>query len=302
MQTLLQIIEDCTSELGIFPQPSVVVGNTDQQIIQLLSLANRVGKDLVRDYEWRRLDKEYVFETTAAIVLTGNISAAGVITGLSSTTSLSVGMVVFAVGVQTWSEIESIDSATQVTLNLTATAGNSISCSFQTQDYALPSDYDRMISQTQWDRTNFWPNSGSKSSQQWANLKGGVLATGPRLRYRLYQNVLRFTPPPTEVWTESFEYISNYWVLPTGVTTPTKAKFTLDTDTCIFNDDLMTNGIKFQWKKTKGLDFSTELAEFGRSLSYSKAQDIPPQYTSLSPQPTPALITTQQIPETGFGT
>lgn len=302
MLTLLQLISDVTAELGIFPQPTTVVGNTDQQVIQLLAMANRVGRDLVRDYEWQRLDKEYVFETTAAVSLTGNVAATGVISGLSSTSALSVGMVVSGTGIQTWSEIESIDSSTQVTLNLTATAGTSIALSFQTQDYAMPADYDRMVAQTQWDRTNFWPNSGSKSAQQWQNMKSGVLATGPRLRYRVYQNKLRFTPPPTEVWTEVFEYISNYWVLATGGTAPTKSKFSADTDTCIFPDDVMTNGIKFQWKKTKGLDFSAELAEFGRSVSYAKAQDVPPQYTSLSPQPTPALITTQNIPDSNFGT
>jgi hypothetical protein len=159
-----------------------------------------------------------------------------------------------------------------------------------------------MIPQTQWDRTNFWPNSGSKSAQEWAWLKGGVLSTGPRYRYRIYGNKLRMTPAPTAVITQSFEYISNSWIYATGATSPTKTKFTVDTDTFIFKDDVMTLGLKYQWKKTKGLDFMTELAEFGRALSYSKAQDVPAQRASLAPQAASILLTTANIADTGYGT
>ena len=145
--TLLELIQEVCKEIGL-ATPNAVISSTDKNFVELLAKANRAGNRLVKEYDWQRTFTEYVFETTAAVTLTGNISAAGVISGLSDTSSLSVGMLVSGTGVQTWSEIASVDSATQVTLNLSATAGTSISFQFSTQDYALPSDYARMEPET----------------------------------------------------------------------------------------------------------------------------------------------------------
>ncbi|MCA3159298.1 MAG: hypothetical protein ING31_06845 [Burkholderiales bacterium] len=61
--TLLELIQQVTGELGLLPSPSVVVGNTDPQVVQLLALANRLGRDISRQYEWQKLNKEYSFTT-----------------------------------------------------------------------------------------------------------------------------------------------------------------------------------------------------------------------------------------------
>ena len=297
--TLLEIAQECAQEIGI-KTPATVVGNSNQQVSQLLALINRTGRMVAREYNWRRQEIEYVFETTPATSLTGDVSAGGVISSLSSTSALSVGMLVTGEGLQTWAEIASIDSATQVTLNLSATAGSSVSLTFAIQEYALPSGFDRMVGSTQWDRTNFWPNAGPKSAQEWAWLKGGVISTGPRYRYRIYGNNMRFTPAPTAATTLSYEYISKSWVIPTAGSVPTKEKFNLDSDTCIFNDDLIVLGSKYQWYKTKGLDFSLALAEYGRALSTSKAQDTPSPVLSLSPEPASILISPYNVPESGY--
>lgn len=298
-QTLLQIVEDVTDEIGI-DKPSSVVGNTDNQIKQILALVNRVGRSLAREYEWRRLVKEHIFETTAKITQTGTVAATGVITGLSDTSSMSVGMLVEGTGIKTWSEIASVDSSTQVTLNVTATAGSSISLDFLTQDYSLPSDFDRQISNTSWDRSNFWPNSGNKSSQEWGWLKGGVISTGPRYRYRIYQNSLRLTPAPTSAIVQAFEYVSNQWGIATGGASATKTKLTADTDMSIFPDDLMVLGVKFQWYRAKGLDWAEPLAEFSRTLSHCKGQDKASPALSLSPTDAPLLISPYNVQESNY--
>ena len=62
----------------------------------------------------------------------------------------------------------------------------------------------------------------------------------------------------------------------------------------------MVNGIKFQWYKTKGLDYNIPLAEFNRSLSYAKAQDTPAPTLSLAPQPLNLLIGIQNVPDGNF--
>ena len=52
--TLLQLVDQMSAELGL-TQPPSVIGSSNNQTIQILALANRLGKDLVRDYEWQRL-------------------------------------------------------------------------------------------------------------------------------------------------------------------------------------------------------------------------------------------------------
>ena len=282
--TLLQLVDQMSAELGL-TQPATVIGSSNNQTIQILALANRLGKDLVRDFEWQRLVQAYIWQTEVAVSTTGNITAGSkVITNIPTTAALSVGNVITGTGQTPYAEILTIDSNTQVTLNApVATSTSSVSMTFAKQDYDLPGGYDRMISDTNWDRTDHWRNLGTKSSQDWQFLQGGIISIGPRERYRIYNNKFRIFQALTTVYNFSFEYVSNWWVCATGSDQGTKSAYTADTDTCVFPDDLMLAGLKFYFLKAKKLDYSVELGEFMRSLSYCKAQDVPVSAMSLAP-------------------
>jgi hypothetical protein len=273
-----------SAELGL-TQPATVIGSSNNQTVQILALANRLGKDLVRDFEWQRLVQAYIWQTEVAVSTTGNITAGSkVITNIPSTASLAVGNVVTGTGQTPYAEILTIDNSTQVTLNAPVTTStSSVSMTFAKQDYDLPDGYDRMISDTNWDRTDHWRNLGTKSSQDWQFLQGGIISIGPRERYRIYNNKFRIFQALTTVYNFSFEYVSNWWVCATGSDQGSKSAFTADTDTCVFPDDLMLAGLKFYFLKAKKLDYSIELGEFMRSLSYNKAQDVPVSAMSLAP-------------------
>jgi hypothetical protein len=282
--TLLQLVDQVSGELGL-SQPAAVIGSTNNQTVQLLALAQRLGKDLVREYEWQRLVKAYVLQTTAGISTTGTITAGSkVITSMGTTVGLEVGNVVTGTGQAPYAEILTIDSGTQVTLNTpVATSTAAVSMTFAKQDYAMPTDFDRMISDTNWDRTNHWRNLGTKTSQEWQWLQGGIISVGPRERYRIYNNRLRIFQALTSIYTFAFEYVSNYWVMSSGATQGDKGAYTVDTDTAVFPDDLMLAGLKFYFLKAKKLDYAIELGEFTRALSYTKAQDVPVPAQSLAP-------------------
>jgi hypothetical protein len=282
--TLLQLVDQMSAELGL-TQPATVIGSSNNQTVQILALANRLGKDLVRDFEWQRLVQAYIWQTQVAVSTTGNItSGSRVITNIPTTAALQVGNVVTGTGQTPYAEILTIDNSTQVTLNApVATSTSSVSMTFAKQDYDLPGGYDRMISDTNWDRTDHWRNLGTKSSQDWQFLQGGIISIGPRERYRIYNNKFRIFQALTTVYNFSFEYVSNWWVCATGSDQGSKSAFTADTDTCVFPDDLMLAGLKFYFLKAKKLDYSIELGEFMRSLSYNKAQDVPVSAMSLAP-------------------
>jgi hypothetical protein len=282
--TLLQLVDQMSAELGL-SQPATVIGSSNNQTVQILALANRLGKDLVRDFEWQRLVQAYIWQTQNAVSTTGDITAnSRVITNIPNTSGLQVGNVVTGTGQTPYAEILTIDSSSQVTLNAPVTTSTaSVSMTFAKQDYDLPSGYDRMISDTNWDRTDHWRNLGTKSSQDWQFLQGGIISIGPRERYRIYNNKFRIFQALTTVYNFSFEYVSNYWVCATGSDQGTKEAFTADSDTCVFPDDLMLAGLKFYFLKAKKLDYSIELGEFMRTLSYCKAQDVPVSAMSLAP-------------------
>jgi len=282
--TLLQLVDQMSAELGL-TQPATVIGSSNNQTVQILALANRLGKDLVRDYEWQRLVQAYIWQTQNAVSTTGDITAnSRVITNIPNTSGLQVGNVITGTGQTPYAEILTIDSSSQVTLNAPVTTSTaSVSMTFAKQDYDLPSGYDRMISDTNWDRTDHWRNLGTKSSQDWQFLQGGIISIGPRERYRIYNNKFRIFQALTTVYNFSFEYVSNWWVCATGSDQGTKAAYTADTDTCVFPDDLMLAGLKFYFLKAKKLDYSIELGEFMRTLSYCKAQDVPVSAMSLAP-------------------
>lgn len=282
--TLLQLVDQVSGEMGL-SQPAAVIGSTNNQTVQLLALAQRLGKDLVREYEWQRLVKAYVLQTTAGISTTGTITAGSkVITSMGTTVGLEVGNVVTGTGQAPYAEILTIDSGTQVTLNTpVATSTAAVSMTFAKQDYAMPTDFDRMISDTNWDRTNHWRNLGTKTSQEWQWLQGGIISVGPRERYRIYNNRLRIFQALTSIYTFAFEYVSNYWVMSAAATAGDKGAYSVDSDTAVFPDDLMLAGLKFYFLKAKKLDYAIELGEFTRALSYTKAQDVPVPAQSLAP-------------------
>ena len=282
--TLLELVDQVSGELGL-TQPPLVIGSSNNQTIQLLALAQRLGKDLVRDFEWQKLVKAYIWQTQNAVSTTGTITAnSKIITNIPSTASLQVGNVITGTGQTPYAEILTIDSSTQVTLNAPVTTSTaSVSMTFAKQDYDLPDGYDRMISDTNWDRTDHWRNIGTKSSQDWQFLQGGIISIGPRERYRIYNGKFRIFQALTTVYNFSFEYVSNYWVCAAGSSEGTKKEYTADTDTSVFPDDLMMAGLKFYFLKAKKLDYGIELGEFTRALSYNKAQDVPVPSMSLAP-------------------
>lgn len=302
MYSLLQLVNQVQDELGL-TRSATVIGNTDLQTRQFLAFANKVGRDLVRDFQWRRLITENVFETTAARSGTAFVSSANTLTGFSSASSLcATGDVVSGTGIPQWAQVVTV-TETVITLNVrcTGTASATTSCSFATQYYDLPADFDRQVSRTQWDRSDFRPMYGQTSAQEWQWLKGGIVTAAPYYRYRLRGNQMQVTPTPMTRLILANEYISNRWIAVSTAAQPTLSSFAADTNLGVFLDDVMVNGMKYHFQKQNGIEYSATLAEFSRSLSYSKGQDVPAENLSLSPEPVGILLGPTNLSDGNWG-
>lgn len=294
---LLQLTQQMCLELGL-QSPSQVVTSADPQILQMYAIANRVGRELAEEFEWNELVKEGLINTVVTTSSGTTTAGSTVITGIPSTTGLSTNYGVSGVGIPPFAQIVSVDSETQVTINMAATATGATDLNFAQVLYPLPSDWQREIPQTEWDRTNRWPLNGPKSSQEWQNFKSGIVYAGPRLRFRIRAGGIELNPVPTANGTLSYEYVSNAWVVPVSGTS--KTSFTLDTDSPVFRDSLFVAAMKLRWLQTKGLDYGYAMSDFNDLLAKAKAQNKSAPKLFLSQSYGSVLLTNQNIQDGSY--
>lgn len=292
---LLQLIQQVCDELAI-NRPVSVVGTSDPQTRQLAALFYRLGNDLVRQFEWQRLNKEYILQTVAYSRVGTTTQGSNIITGVD-VTGLTTQFGIAGVGIEPFAQITAV-GASQVTMNMPATASGTVTLQWSQVQYNLPPDYIKEIPQTEWDRTNRWPLMGPQSAQDWQSFKSGIVYAGPRERFRIVGNTYAINPPPPNGLVFGFEYISGAWINSAGGVAQTTLQS--DTDTFIFSDSLLITGLKTQWKNSKGLDSSFDLAEFQSLLENNKAQDKSFPKLSLSPMGQSVLLTTMSLPDGNF--
>lgn len=179
-----------------------------------------------------------------------------------------------------------------------------------TDEYALPSDYVRLINSTVWDRTLLTPAIGPISPLVWQTIKSGLVGTGAYSpRYRIVRSTVAATferkfiidPVPTAVEAMAFEYLSTFWATNSAGSTG-KSTISLDTDNCLLDDDLMVMGMIWRWRRALGYEYASSLAEYNERLDQKMADDAPAQGVSLSGSPdTAPFLGYPNIPETGFG-
>lgn len=295
--TLLDLVRQVMAELG-FQQVSGVIGNQESSVRQIFALMNRLGSDLVRESDWQRLVREYILTTKAAQQAAAVTKDSATVT-LADTTGLSPRWGVSGPGMRPFTQILSVDSATQVTLNMPADQSGMVDLQFSQVEYPLPADWKNQTPQTEWDRTNRWPLMGPQTAQAWQSFKSGIVYAGPRERFRIMSNCIAINPPPPNGLIFAYEYISKSFVI--GADGAAKAGFTADTDTCIFDDSLIILGTKTLFLQAKGLDYSLEGQQFSNLLATCKAQDASAAALSISPGPAGRLLSLDNVPDGNWG-
>jgi len=297
--TMLQLVTQATGELGI-PVPSYVAGNTNQDVTQILALLNACGYELSREYNWQALNKSYIF-TVSYTSITGdttdgssNLTNASSISGIDSTYQISgdgLNQATYVSGTPSGTTIGLSQPATSTNIGSTYTLGK--------VKYSLPSDYDRLIPRTHWDKSKHWEMMGPETPQQWEWLISGYISTGPRVRWRLFGNYFQLWPLISTSEVLGFEYVSNAWAADTGGTA--QSSFTADTDTCIFPDRLMVLALKKKYMEIKGFDTTAIERDYLTQLGIAKSADGGSPNLSYSPRISTILIGWEQIPDSGYG-
>jgi hypothetical protein len=304
-RTFLQLIQQAANEIGI-PEPSQIIGAQDEQSKQLLALSQREGKDFSnlanKNGGWQNLHQEYSFTTFASTQTGTLVSGSAIITGLSDTSVLAADTFgALADGVTSGSIIVSIDSPTQVTINQAATASGSVSIVFGQIAYPLPSDFEYFVQRTFWDNTYKWELLGPITAQEKQILKYGIIASGPRSKFYVRENLMYLNPMP-EISGQLFayDYFSNAWCQSSGGAV--QSLWNADTDTYRLDEDCFIQGIKWRFLRAKGLDYAQEKVDYeddcmrvmGRD---GGSRDLPIAGGTYGAR----FLNDLNIPETGFG-
>ncbi len=297
MMTLLQLVQAATGEMGI-PTPTIVVGVNNTDTVQLLRLLNGLGRRLQREYLWQALCSAYRFNTEFLVATGTTTSGSAIVTGLSDTTGLDSTYAAIGTGMNQDTYVLTNDSASQVTLNQPATASGTVELTFCKTKYAMPSDYDRVQDDTQWDKTQHWRLIGPVTAQIWAWLQSGYISTGPRINFRQLGGQLQIWPALSTSHYLGLEYISNAWAR--SATGTPQSSLVADTDTCIYPDDLMITGLKVAYQKAKGLG-DDYVDDYNAALSIAFGNDGGSAMLSMNPGQLNTLINWNNIPDSGYG-
>jgi len=299
MTTMLSLIQQVTAELGV-STPVQVVGNSSQDVIQLLALMNASGYELLRKHDWRELTKQYVFQTQY-LTTTGTWSTSSLqVTGIPSTAQITTGYQLVGEGLPNATYVTAVNNSTTVTINQYPTAAaTGATLNAQQVKYALPSDYDAIVPRTMWDKSKRWELLGPESPQQWEWLLSGYISTGPRIRWRLLGTTFQIWPGMSYNEVLGFEYRSAAWAAAADGTA--KNSFTADTDTCIYPDRLMVLMTKLKYFEAKGFDTTAMYRNYMEELGTVMAQNISAANLSFAPRASTVLIGYENLPDSGFG-
>lgn len=178
-----------------------------------------------------------------------------------------------------------------------------------TAEYSLPSDFDRIIPSTEWDRAKYEPLLGPLTPQRWQAIKSGLIGSGVvGRRYRVVRSdssvdrKFRIDPTPDSSsagQTLAFEYISGYWCASLGGTA--QATWAADNDYTLLPEDLHTLGTVIRFKRSVGLDYASEADEFASMMNQFASQDRPAPVLSMAPSPYIRMIGPSNLPDSGLG-
>ena len=298
---MLQLVQQTTAELNL-AIPSYVVGNTSQDVQQILALMNGAGYDLLKEYDWQALQVQYRFYTQSltanATTVNGSYNLtfeAG--TDLSAVTS-QWQLTGYNIPQDTY--VVSANNTTKVVVMSQMASGDGVQSVVCAQTaYDLPDDFETITDRTQWDKSKHWEMLGPEDAQQWQWLKSGYISTGPRVRWRILDNQFQIWPVMNTNEYLGWEYRSKGWAR--SAANAIKNSFTADSDTTVFDDRVMVLSTKLKYFQTKGFDTTALQQDFQRYLSVAKANDKGAPNLSFAPYPSKVLIGYANLPDTGYG-
>ena len=298
---MLQLVQQTTAELNL-SVPSFVVGNTSQDVQQVLALMNGAGYELLKEYDWQALQVQYRFYTQSLTANATTVNGSYNLTFAAGTDLSAVDsqwqLTGYNIPQDTY--VVSANNTTKVVVMSQMASGDGVQSVVCAQTaYDLPADFETITDRTQWDKSKHWEMLGPEDAQQWQWLKSGYISTGPRVRWRILDGQFQIWPVMNTNEYLGWEYRSKGWAR--SAAGAVQNSFTADSDTTVFDDRIMVLATKLKYFQVKSFDTTALMQDYQRYLSIAKANDKGAPNLSFAPYPSKVLIGYANIPDTGYG-
>lgn len=140
------------------------------------------------------------------------------------------------------------------------------------QTGAVPTNYDRFVQETFWNRTRKRPLYGPVTPQEWENLVAWT--SSPVVdTFRFVGSNIWIIPAPVSGDNMAYEFISKNWCQNASGTA--QPQWEADTDTGILDENIMKLGVVWRFKQKKGLPFMADYDKWDARARQALVQDMP---------------------------
>ena len=138
------------------------------------------------------------------------------------------------------------------------------------QSGAIPTDFDRFVDESFFNRTKKRPVFGPISPQDW-QFTQAVVATTLVESFRRRGDSILITPTPNGTDTYAYEYIGTQWCQ--SVSAVAQSAWASDTDTGILPEELMTLGVIWRFLRSKGFDYGEAFRTYELQVAQAFSRD-----------------------------
>lgn len=144
-------------------------------------------------------------------------------------------------------------------------------------------DFNFIVNETMWNRSQRRPIFGPRSDAQWQQLKA-QFTSGPWIQYRIRDNNVLFLPAPAAGQSVYFEWVTKSWATDsTGATG--KASMTSDSDVAKLDERLITLGAIWRFKAANRLDYAEDFRKCEDAIADAISRDAAKPILNLGGEP-----------------
>lgn len=121
-------------------------------------------------------------------------------------------------------------------------------------------DFDRMLPETMFDRTQHWRVNGPLTPSQWQQRLSVPIVSAILRAFCIRGGHILFNPVPVAGSLIYFSYMSKFWAAKADGTPQTS--FLNDADTAVIDENLIELDVKWRFLKAKGMDYSEEFRDY----------------------------------------
>lgn len=140
------------------------------------------------------------------------------------------------------------------------------------QTGAVPGDLDRFIPNSFFNRSTRRPVLGPITPQLWQGIQANPQLNRVFLAFRERDGAFLVTPTPPAGQTIAYEYVTTKWARKSDASVD-YTEWQADTDITYLDEWLITLGVRWRWKKSKGLPYGEDFDTYEKQRDQNRGRD-----------------------------